>query len=341
MKKYIGWSILCLIGLLACSNKQDIVVLEKDTPAYELGKSVAATLPIMDPDANAILVTSDHFQISAGEVVHTIRSFMGNRSNALAQMDAQQMRNILGQTLTELAEKKLLANAAKIADITVSKSQIDSAVNMQYERAGGKDAYLNILSENDIDFNFIQEELVNTILIQKYLSGVMAKEIQVTEAQIAEAYEQFLQDTTVSVQHILLLTENASVEEKRTIYEDMKALLTRARNGEDFGELAKAYSEDPGSKNSGGLYENVERGVMVKSFEQAAFTVPVGSISDIVETRYGYHIVKVVSRKKNDQPLHEVRSDLEATIRTPEQNNVIPAHINFLKEAEHVNMVTL
>ena len=66
----------------------------------------------------------------------------------------------------------------------------------------------------------------------------------------------------------------------------MKKILTRAKAGEDFGELAKRFSEDPGSKDKGGLYENFKRGTMVKPFEDAAFTVTIGELSDIIETQF-------------------------------------------------------
>jgi hypothetical protein len=71
------------------------------------------------------------------------------------------------------------------------------------------------------------------------------------------------------------------------------------------------FSEDPGSKNTGGLYENFPKGQMVKPFEDAAFTLPIGSLSDIVETPYGYHILKIIDRKKETKPYEEVKKDLE------------------------------
>ena len=79
----------------------------------------------------------------------------------------------------------------------------------------------------------------------------------------------------------------------------MEGILKRAKSGEDFSELVKQYTEDRGSKDKGGLYENFSRGKMVKPFENAAFSVPVGQISDIVETNYGYHILKIIDRKKD------------------------------------------
>jgi parvulin-like peptidyl-prolyl isomerase len=105
-----------------------------------------------------------------------------------------------------------------------------------------------------------------------------------------------------------------------------------ARSGHDFAKLANTYSEDPGSNTKGGLYENIGRGDMVKPFDLAAFNLPVGQISDIVETSYGYHIIKVIERKKEERPLPEVKDELIREILEQKQGNVLFITLNYLKK---------
>ena len=79
-----------------------------------------------------------------------------------------------------------------------------------------------------------------------------------------------------------------------------KEVKTKLDAGEDFAKVAKEYSEDPGSADNGGLYENTPVSNWVEAFKEAAKTLPINKISDPVETEYGYHVMKVESRTEAD-----------------------------------------
>ena len=102
----------------------------------------------------------------------------------------------------------------------------------------------------------------------------------------------------VRASHILLITRDTatqtdlSEDKKAAKHKQMEDLLKRARDGEDFAKLAKEYSEDPGSKDKGGEYK-FARGQMVPEFEAAAFSLKTNQVSDIVNSSYGYHIIKL------------------------------------------------
>jgi peptidyl-prolyl cis-trans isomerase D len=124
-----------------------------------------------------------------------------------------------------------------------------------------------------------------------------------TDAQLEALYnqnkDQYRTPETVDVQQILVMTQGKPASEEPAIKAKAEDVLKQAKAGADFAELAKKYSDDPGSKDKGGLYAGVTRGQMVPEFEQAAFSLKPGQISDLVKTQYGYHIVKVL---KHDQP---------------------------------------
>ena len=287
MKKWTTVLFALVLGLVACGKKSDIVKLDKNTPAYALGNELASTLPIMDPESNRMIVTTDEFQVSAGEVLQTLQSFMGNRTDELKTMPERRLAIFLKRTANELVEKKLLLQAARRAKIKASTAAIDSILNQHYQRASGKDVYLKFLSDSGIDFEFVKNDIKKSVIIQNYLDKIVKDKMRLTDQKIQDAYQRYLQDTTISVRHILLLTKDKTEQEKNEIRRKMETILDRALRGDDFAALARQYSEDPGSMDKGGLYEQFSRGDMIKPFEDAAFTLPIGEISGIVETEHG------------------------------------------------------
>lgn len=324
--------VLCLmlsIVAFGCSKQKEETALQKGTPAYELAKELSSILPSLDPDVNASLVVSDKFIITTGEIIQTILLTAGNQSNELKSMDANRLRQVIIESATQFGERKLLEEAAKKAGTVLSQEEIDGYMKSQYDQAGGEEKFLEVLANNGMNSDYVREFIKSDLLIQSYLEGVFNSEIKIPEKEIQKAYQE---DKTASVRHILLLTQGKNDSEKAEIRSQMEKILTRAQSGEDFSELAKEYSEDQGSKENGGLYEDFGRGRMVKPFEDAAFSVPVGEISDIVETTYGYHILKVVDRKKETRPFDDVRPELEEQIRQTKRNGFIQTHIEKLKE---------
>ena len=118
-------------------------------------------------------------------------------------------------------------------------------------------------------------------------------------------------------------------------------ILNRVRSGEDFAKLVKEYSYDPGSKNNGGEY-TFSRGVMVAEFENASFKLKPGEISDLVETQFGFHIIKVEERnvlQLNDTKVRQQASDNLKRILVEQRVEEIAAASN-IEVAEDFDLFT-
>jgi peptidyl-prolyl cis-trans isomerase D len=143
---------------------------------------------------------------------------------------------------------------------------------------------------------------------------------QISDDELKAQYQQNIQQyqvpNRVHVQHILLMTvgkTDAEVEEIRQKAEDV---LKQAKKGTNFEELAKKYSEDPGTKDKGGDLGWLTQGQTVPEFEKTAFGLDKGKISDLVKTQYGFHIIKVLDKETaHTKPFDEVKD----SIRTPLQ----------------------
>lgn len=142
--------------------------------------------------------------------------------------------------------------------------------------------------------------------------------IQIPDDVLKQQYQSNIQQyevpEQVHVQHILLKTvgqTDALVEETKKKAEDV---LKQAKKGAKFDELAKKYSEDPGSKDKGGDLGWIRQGQTVPEFEKEAFSLAPGQISDLVKTQYGFHIIKVLEKQNaHTKPFDEVKD----SIRTP------------------------
>ena len=136
--------------------------------------------------------------------------------------------------------------------------------------------------------------------------------VQVPDADVEAFYTQnkaqYTTEGRVRASHILLKTEG---KDEAAVKTKAEALLAQARSGADFAALAKANSEDEGSAVNGGDLNYFGRGQMVPEFEQAAFAMKAGDISDVIKTTFGFHIIKVVdSQPETSQPLAEVKPQL-------------------------------
>lgn len=140
----------------------------------------------------------------------------------------------------------------------------------------------------------------------------MKAKTPVTDAQIQAEYDRRIADFTIQEQlrasHILLRTEGKKEEEVRAKAEDV---LKQARAGADFAQLAKKYSDDEANRDQGGDLDYFARGKMVPQFEDVAFKLEKGQISDLVKTQFGFHIIKIADKKPGStKPLSEVRQQL-------------------------------
>ncbi len=338
MNKPIVVALSLLLIAAACGSKAEKAALQEGSPAYDLAKELAAVIPALAPDKDTIMVESKEFTVATAEVIQTIRYNLGPKADQLKDFDAGRIKEILERGAIQVGERKLLLAAARKAGTVLPDADLEKELQEEFDRAGSEEAYLQALSQAGVPIEYVKKNIRESMTIDKYLTDLMREAVTVTDEQVLKAYQE---DRTASVRHILLLTQGKSDAEKPGLRTKMDGLLARARAGEDFAALAKEFSEDPGSKDNGGLYENFPRGRMVKPFEDASFSVPVGGISDIVETTYGYHIIQVVERKKETRPLEEVRAELVEQLKETRENAFVQDHVAALKEKAGFKLIGL
>jgi peptidyl-prolyl cis-trans isomerase D len=154
-----------------------------------------------------------------------------------------------------------------------------------------------------------------------FLSSLkLRSQVTVSDDELRQYYDQhkneYILPERVKAQHILFKTPGKSPEEVEKIKDKARQVLDRAKKGEDFGSLAKQFSEDSTATSGGDLGE-FGHGQMVPEFDKVAFSLGVGAISDLVQTQFGIHIIKVNGKQEaRERPFEEVKEAIRPIIET-------------------------
>lgn len=265
------------------------------------------------------------------------------------QLTPDQSALLERQVLDRLIQIQLLMSRATEADKAKGKEESDKRYNVILKRAGSEEALARQLKSVGMSI----EELRRKMTEEAVAEAVVLRElkVEITDADAKKYYDEyparFEQPEKVRASHILFGTLDPETrapisEEKRQAKKKLaEDVLKRAKAGEDFAKLAKEYSEDPGSKDTGGEY-TFARGQMVREFEDAAFSQGTNQISDIVTTQFGYHIIKTsekipAKKIKLDESLDgtKVSDTVKDILRRQQLDKLLPDYIEKLtKEAK-------
>lgn len=219
------------------------------------------------------------------------------------QKDQAKLEELRGETLQNLVSQKVLLVKADEDSITVSDKQVDALleqqINQMVQQAGSEEKVEEFfgLTLRQIRRDFRKD--VEERLLVDMVSNRKRQEIQISRREVEEFFHSrrdSLPDLkeSVHISHILLEVE-ANQSAEQVALEKAKKILDRLKKGEDFETLAREHSEGPTAKRGGDL-GMVKRGDFVKEFEEVAFQLEPGEMSDIVKSEFGFHIIQLVKR---------------------------------------------
>ncbi len=218
------------------------------------------------------------------------------------KLSKDQMTKLKGQVLENLIDREILYQESQKSGIKVDKNKIDQELSAVKKRFPSDKEYKKALSSMNISENDIKNQIKEKLAINALIDMKIVKKIVVTDKETKDFYEKhpdlFKQPEQVRACHILIKVEaGADQQKKAQAIQRIKEIQKKLKDGQDFAALAKKYSEDPGSSVKGGDLGYFSRGQMVKPFEDAAFGMKPNEVSGIVETQFGYHLIKVYDKK--------------------------------------------
>lgn len=280
----------------------------------------------------------ENYGVFAGEFLKykdiepQLRSVLKNPR--MAQSPKENIIKTIESICESVLEKKALLLLA--AEHSSYKPLTEQEINEEFQRVvaryKGEANLERMLKRDGLSLDYFKSMIKDNLTIRGYIDA-FREAIEVTDAELEVEYNnnraRFVTKPQVKASHILKkLPKDATDDIKKTVKAEIDAILAKLKQGADFAELAKAESACPSGAKGGDLgFFSAER--MVKPFSDAAFKMEKGEISEVVETQFGYHVIKVTDKQKGGQKtLAEVKDQLTQNIRYRKMNVSMKETIN-------------
>ncbi|MDD2540047.1 MAG: peptidylprolyl isomerase [Desulfuromonadaceae bacterium] len=248
------------------------------------------------------------------------------------------------QALNQLISSELLFQAGQKLDIKDLDKQ--TADRLEKIRTGFPDTkeYAKQLQNIGMDENMLRDYTRRDLIIANFVNTNFASQVTVDEKEIKTFYDQnpdkFSQAEQVRASHILIgVDSKAGTDEKNKAREKAEKLHKELESGADFVALAKENSTCPSSKQGGDL-GYFPKGKMVPQFEQAAFALEPGRLSGVIETQYGFHIIKLTDRKKAEKISLEIaHKKIENYLLTQKTNAAIGDFVGEARKSAKIDVL--
>jgi peptidyl-prolyl cis-trans isomerase C len=256
----------------------------------------------------------------------------------------EQRDAVYRQVLDRIIGYHLLVQEAHNRKATAAPWQVDAQVDQIKKQFPNETAFNEMLKSRGVTLERLRQETADTLAVNSMLEQEVEPKVQVKDADIKTFYGEnkarFRQEDAVHASHILIRVDpNADASTKAKARAEIDGVLKQIRRGADFAALAKKHSQDPGSAANGGDLGFFTRGQMVPTFEAAAFALKPGQTSNIVETQFGYHIIKVTEAKPGrDLGFDEVKDQISEYLRQQRRDQEGQAFVDRLKAKAKIDI---
>ena len=305
---------------------------------------VAAGCSAAEPVANIESPSKKVAVFEGGEVtLGEVQQFAEQSGLGELSPDSPQYEALIAQVMPQITDIEIAKAYAEEHGITVSEQDVDKEIETlkdqvfqqaqtQGQDLGREEAFDQALQQAGITEEQLRQQIRDQLPIQKVQERV-AGDVGPSQDEIEQFYEQnkaaqFTTPEARCTRHILFN------KDQKAKAEEVKQQL---QNGGDFAELAKEYSQDPGSAEQGGELGCIGRGETVPNFEEAVFNAKQGEIVGPVETEFGYHLIEVTEiQEEATQPLSEVEGQIRDQLTTEAQSQAFTAWLQKQREQRNV-----
>ena len=257
----------------------------------------------------------------------------------------QRLTKLRKEAMEEMIEQELVRQAAEAAGIEVTDVEVDTAIAEISQPFESVDEFNRRIQSEGFTPESYREHIRRMIAAKKYLDAIRMGVAEISDEALETYYRENASRLTfpeqVRVRHILLTWKPmGTTDDRAAIRKQMQPILERARAGEDFAALVSEFSDDYATRQNGGDTGLFRRGQMAPAFENAAFALKQGEISDPVETSFGVHILRLEEHKEAYLlPLDEIREKLRDHVREEKMEAAVEQEIERLRNEGEVEIL--
>jgi len=348
-------SIFFVVMLAACSRSTAANAKPQATPAPAPAPAPAQGTPppaaaLQQPPAvkavpaqlPEVVARVNGEAINAAELENAIKGLEGR---AGGPVPADQRDRVYRGVLDDMIGYKLLVQEAKTRKIAVPDAEVEAQVAQIRSQFPNQQQFEQALAAQKTTLEAVRNDARSEMSVEKLVEGEIAAKVAVKPEAVTDFYQKnqdkFQQGPRVRASHILItVPQGADAAAKQQAKTKAEGILKDLKAGKDFAAAAKENSQDPGSAVNGGDLGFFEQGQMVPPFEQAAFALKPGEMSELVESQFGYHIIKVAEKQgQRVVPLDEAKGQIEQYLGQQNRQAETQAFVNALKAKAKIEIL--
>jgi len=318
------------------------------TPPQKL-KGAAATQPV-DPNAgktieeiiarvNNEIITLTEFEKAKQTAEEDARQECQGRCTAeQLQVDIEDRQK---NALRDLIDQSLLVQRGKDMGISVEPDLIKQLDQIRIQnKLDSMEAFEKAVTSEGMNWEDFKNNIRNRILTQRVVSSEVGSHITITDDEVAKYYEahkaDYVRPEQVALREIEVSTQGKNPDDLPALKKKAETALKRVQDGEDFGEIAKRYS-DSTTKDQGGFLGMYKRGELSKELEDKVFSMKKNELTDVIETKQSYLILQLLEHyDEGQQSLAKVKNEISDKIYNERLEPALRAYLKTLREESYV-----
>ena len=317
--------IFCMAGISSATAE-----VKRDTG--EKGRNIVATV-------NGKSIYEDQL---TRDVTNRLRKFKkyGMKRNSPALVKRMQEK-----ALDKIISEELIYQESQKLNIPDIEARISEKLKEEKGKHKSEEAFKKSLKSKKLTEIELKNSIKTMIYLDEYLKKKGLRNPEVPEEEIKDYYEDskstFKREEAIRASHILIMVNNdAKPGEKQGAREKAEMIRQEIINGKDFAEMARKHSEDVNAQKSDGDLGYINKGYMPPEFDEAAFALEKNMISDLVQTKFGFHIIKVVDKKPEGiTPYDDVKDFITKFLQGSIAQKKLPLHIEELKKKAKIEIL--